>query len=78
MNLGLPLRQTVHVLHPQLAQNLLQVQREVAVSVAGGDEFGHAVAETLALLKLRAAGGCAEGDLQLLNLGMERGALFVG
>ena len=50
----------------------------MAVSVAGGDEFGHAVAETLALLKLHAAGGCAEGDLQLLNLGMERGALFVG
>ena len=54
------------------------MQWEVAVSVAGGDEFGDAVADKPALLNLYAAVGCAEGDLQLLNLGMERGALLVG
>jgi hypothetical protein len=77
-DLGFPLRQTVHVLDPEFAQNLLQVRRKVAMSIAGSDEFSHTVAERLKLLKLRAAEGCAEGDLQLLNLGMERGTLLVG
>ncbi len=57
------------------------MQREVAVAVAGGNELGHAVAETLALLNLHAtcSAPCrVEGDLQLLNLGMKCGALLVG